>query len=96
MKEHNAQSVDVICQHSKDGTIIPIRVRLVDEDGSIQTYTIKNYKDVSHNGTRTMPDGVFISDKTFAYECQIVVFGRYKMIRLYYDPFNSQVWRMTV
>ena len=27
------QSLDVICQHKKDGTIIPLKIRLQDEDG---------------------------------------------------------------
>ena len=27
------QKIDVICQHTKEGNIIPLRIRLVDEDG---------------------------------------------------------------
>ena len=57
-KGHDQQLVDVICQHNKDGSMIPMRVRLTDEDGAVQTYTIKNYEDLSHQGTRTMPDGI--------------------------------------
>ena len=41
-KGHDQQLVDVICQHNKDGSMIPMRVRLTDEDGAVQTYTIKN------------------------------------------------------
>ena len=40
------QSVDVICQHCRDGTIIPMRVRLKDEEGMLQSYTIKGYRKV--------------------------------------------------
>ena len=36
-KGHDQQLVDVICQHNKDGSMIPIRVRLTDEDGAVQT-----------------------------------------------------------
>ena len=88
------RAVDVICQHSKDGEIIPIRVRLTDEDGQRQAYTIKEYKDLSHQGTRTMPDGIYVTDKSVIFECRISVFDRLRMIRLYYDP-ESMVWRMT-
>ena len=86
--------IDVICQHSRDGTVIPLRVRIVDDDGEVQTYTIKGYKDVSHQGTRTMPDGMYVTDKTFVYECNIMAFGRRRMIRLYYEP-SGTVWKMT-
>ncbi len=94
-KGHDIQTVDVICQHSTDGSMIPLRIRLKDEDGATQTYTIKNYEDQSHQGTRTMPDGMFVTDKTFVYECQVLAFGRYKTIRLYYEP-SGTVWKMTV
>jgi hypothetical protein len=94
-KGHDQQLVDVICQHNKDGSMIPMRVRLTDEDGAVQTYTIKNYEDLSHQGTRTMPDGMYVTDRTFVYECQVQAFGRYRMIRLYYEP-SGTVWKMTV
>ena len=46
------QPVDVICQQNRDGTMIPLRVRLTDEEGATQTYTIKEYKDLSHQGDK--------------------------------------------
>ena len=89
-----SQAVDVICQHSRDGTLIPMRVRVVDADGDLQTYTIKGYRLLTHQGSRTMPDGVFVNDKTLIYECNIINFGTKKVIRLYYEP-SGTVWRMT-
>ena len=86
--------VDVICQHSTDGTIVPLRIRLTDEDGMKQTYTIKGYRDLSHQGTRMMPDGVYVSNNTLIYECRIVVFDRFRVIRLYYEP-GKTIWKMT-
>ena len=94
-KGHDQQLVDVICQHNKDGSMIPMRVRLTDEDGAVQTYTIKNYEDLSHQGTRAMPDGMYVTDRTFVYECRVQAFGSYRMIRLYYEP-SGTVWKMTV
>ena len=87
-------AIDVICQHSKDGAIIPIKIRILDDVGDLQTYTIKEYRDVSHKGTRTMPDGMFVTDNTFIFECRIAVLGRKQLIRLYYET-NDTVWRMT-
>ena len=42
------------------------------------------FKGLSHQGTREMPDGMYVTDRTFVYECQVLAFGRFKMIRLYY------------
>ena len=30
---NHQQSLDVICQHKKDGSIIPLKIRLQDEEG---------------------------------------------------------------
>lgn len=30
-----SKAIDVICQHSKDGTIIPLRIRFVDDNGEV-------------------------------------------------------------
>ncbi len=86
--------VDVICQHSRDGTISPIRIRIRDEEGEYQAYTIKEFNDISHHGARELPDGVYVSDRTLVFECYITVFGRRKMVRLYYEP-SGTVWKMT-
>ena len=32
--------IDVICQHNRDRTIMPIKIRLTDEYGELQTYMI--------------------------------------------------------
>ena len=88
------RNVDVICQHCRNGKVIPLRVRVPDNDGDLQTYTIKEYRDMSHGGCREMPDGVYVTDNTLVYECNIINFGRKQLIRLYYDPQNT-LWKMT-
>ena len=93
MKEE-LSAVDVICQHTRDGVMYPIKIRVADEDGEYQTYMIKSFRDLSHQGTREMPDGVFVTNRTMVYECDIIVFGKQRMIRLYYEP-NGTVWKMT-
>ena len=36
--------VDVICEHKADGSLIPMRFRLVNDDGVYEAYTIKGYR----------------------------------------------------
>ena len=78
-------AVDVICQHSKDGRIMPIKVRVKDEDGEYQIYSIKNFREVPKQGAYTTIDGKYISNSVTVFECQIVSFGRKRQIRLYYS-----------
>ena len=84
----------MICQHSSDWSIIPLRICLTDEDGLRQAFTIKEYKDLSHNGTRTMPDGMYVTDRTLIFQRKICVIDRERVITLYPDPPNP-VWKMT-
>ncbi|MCR5848035.1 MAG: hypothetical protein K6G75_07950 [Lachnospiraceae bacterium] len=77
---------DVICLHTKDGKVEPIRIRITDEDGQSQAFTIKEFNDISHQGARTMPDGYVVSDNTLNFYCKILVFGREKKIRLFSNP----------
>ena len=37
---------DVICLHTKDGKVEPIRIRITDEDGQSQAFTIKEFNDI--------------------------------------------------
>ena len=39
------KQIDVICQHTRESKIIPLRIRLQDEDGEFHNYNIKEYKD---------------------------------------------------
>ena len=87
--------MDVIYQNNKNGSMIPMRIRLKDEDGAIQSNKIKNYEDLFHQGTRTMPDGIYVTDRTFVYECQVQTFGIFRMIRVYYD-LSGAVWKKTI
>ncbi len=88
------QTVDVICQHSRDGSICPIKIRIIDEDGEPQIYVVKGYREMSHQGTREMPDGVYVTNNTLIFECFIIILGRRKLVRLYYDPAGI-IWKMT-
>ena len=82
--------VDVICQHTRDFKIIPMRIRLQDEDGVFHTYNIKSYKDRSPSGTYTMPNGISVSRGTWVFDCQIVVFDVMKTVTLFYKPGDNK------
>ena len=87
------QAVDVICQFSRDGTVIPMRVRICDEEGEYQAYTIKGYRDISPSEPTTFPNGLFIGRDTKVFLCNITVFGRNRPIKLYFTDSDS-IWRM--
>ena len=42
--DHRQKSIDVICQHKQDGNIIPLKIRLQDEDGEYQAFVVKSYR----------------------------------------------------
>ncbi len=93
VKKYEKQ-LDVICMMGGDGTVIPIRIRFADEDGAVQVHTIKEYKDLSHRGTFTNPDGIFITNEMLVFLCKISNFGQEKRIMLYYDVSKSK-WMMS-
>ena len=85
---------DVICQHRRDGKIIPIKIRLEDEDGEFQTYKVQAYKDLTQYGKYVTPEGVSSVNHIWKYECKISVFGVEKRIRLHYNAFDNR-WRVS-
>lgn len=82
---------DVICQHKTDGTIIPLRIRVKDDDGIYQEYNVKEYRDLSHSGSYKMPNDVLVSsNNVHNFECKIVVFNQQKLLRLHYNAYDSR------
>lgn len=88
-----ACSVDVICQHKADGTVIPLRLRVRDEDGVYQVYQIKAYREVSNYGTYLMPNESVVTSTVRKFECKITVFRIEKMVVLYYNSYDN-IWRL--
>lgn len=84
---------DVICQHGRDGTIVPLKIRIVDDDGEYQTYQIRAYKVLAGNGKYTMPNGVSAINNIWKFECKIVVFNSEKIIQLLYNA-SDNYWRV--
>ena len=48
------KDVEVICHYSTEGKITPLRVKLVDDDGQRQAFVIKEYRDLSGQGARSI------------------------------------------
>ncbi len=67
--------VDVICEHKSDGSIIPLRFQILDEDGAYQRFNIKGYKLNEVDGAYTTKDCLYVSRGTNIYECKIDVLG---------------------
>ncbi|SFU86671.1 hypothetical protein SAMN05216540_11549 [Butyrivibrio sp. M55] len=88
-------AVDVICQHKYNGEIIPIRFRLMNEDGEYENYTIKGYRNISHPGPYTTPDNLYVSSSTYIFECIVVVLNSKKRVRLYFETRNCK-WRIAI
>ena len=76
------QKIDVICQHTKEGEIIPMRIRLNDEDGMVQTYKIYSYRNMTGSDYRM---------NIWIFECKILVLNTLKLIKLYYHG-GDRIW----
>lgn len=87
------QTVDVICQHKQDGTIIPIKIRLKDEDEVYQEFVVKAYKVLSHPGQYKLPSQIMTTSHRWAFECKIVVLEREIRIKLFYNACEGK-WRV--
>lgn len=76
-------AIDVICQFTRDGNIIPMKIRMQDDDGELQEYRIKAYKEVE------VLSGV-ASGGDAAFECKIEAYGRVRNIKILYSAFSRQ------
>lgn len=96
MKTDGNRNIDMICQHRADGTIVPMKIRMLDDDGAYQEYKIKAYKDLTYRGNMfEMPDvGMIRSQGIYPFECKIECFGRQRLIRLFYNSYEH-TWKLT-
>jgi hypothetical protein len=86
--DHRQKSIDVICQHKQDGNIIPLKIRLQDEDGEYQAFVVKSYRLMNVSKTidpRRTPIVTF--------QCKIQSFGRERLIGISYS-FSEGLWKV--
>ncbi len=88
-------NVDVICEHKADGNVIPLRFRIVNDDGEYETYSIKGYRQLFRKDVYTTPDGVTVSSRDRVFECRIIILDMYKTVRLYFNITNCS-WRIAI
>lgn len=87
------RKLDVICQHTCSGEVIPIKLRMIDDDGEWQIYKIKAYKTLSCPGTIHLPNSVDTTLNTWIFECQLVILGRIIIIKLHYNIYDG-IWKI--
>ncbi len=87
--------VDVICEHKADGCVIPLRFRLMNEDGVYEVYSIKGYRQLFYKETYTTPDGVHVCSKDVVFECRVLILDMYRTIRLYFDK-DKVSWKIAI
>ena len=88
-----AIDVDVICQHTKDGVIIPMRCRLADEEGVINEYNIISSNQLEPDNDGYVSGGLFVGPYSIAYDCKIKAYDRIRFIRLMYN-YNKKNWEV--
>lgn len=84
----NSDAIDVICQHCKDGSIIPMKIRVQDDEQVNNVYMIKSYTELSSDKVM-LPNESIVTTNILRFDCKIEVFGMVKSIRLHYN--KSQV-----
>lgn len=67
------------------------QIRIQDEGGSYQTYSVKGYKRVNAIGKVTLPNEVTVSSHIKYFQCKLNLFGKEKIIGLSYN-FYQQEW----
>ena len=85
----------MICQHNSDGTMIPLKIRMLDDDGAYQEYKIHSYKDLSYKGVPLdrLDAGKVHSSGIYPFECKIECFGQERTIRIFYNSYEH-TWKL--
>lgn len=87
------RKVDVYCLFRNDGIMLPIRIRLFDEDGERQDFSIHRYKIIDGAGQGNSARTDMYKRSTVFFDCVIEVFGQERIIRLMYTSKDMQ-WQM--
>ena len=82
------QSLDVIAQFNKDGSIIPLKIRLYDEDGELQSYRVKSVRQRYVNSTGAPTDYHIV-----IFDCKINAFGHDRIVSISYS-YADRLWKL--
>ncbi|MCQ2082617.1 MAG: hypothetical protein MJZ11_13260 [Lachnospiraceae bacterium] len=89
----NNQFIDVICQYTKTGMIIPMRLRIQDSDGLYHVYNVKGYKELTSAGEYKTPYGTISHSPNWRFSCKIQVFDKYKDVELFFNG-KDNLWKI--
>lgn len=74
--------IEVVSMHTTEGELIPLKIKVQDEDGEFQSYAVKGYKPVKCNNNHR------------CFDCKIESFGMEHIIRIFYNR-DEYRWRIT-
>lgn len=91
--EEKDNRIDVICAHTKDGRVIPMKLRVVDEDGETQSFVVQEYRELTYNSSPNPGYNVPIfGNHIVSYECKINVLGTARWLKIAYHS-KEMIWR---
>ena len=70
MAYDDLKPIDVICEHTADGSIIPLKLRVKDDNGEYQSYRIDSNRDLSGRGSYDTQDGIYVTNETVFFPVQ--------------------------
>lgn len=85
--------IEVICQFTRDALIIPIKLKITDEDGVSQEYVIKAYKESPFGRDTILPNGVHVKSHLRIFDCQINSFGKTITLRIFFNA-KECLWKI--
>lgn len=75
------QFIEVISKCTADGSLIPLKIKVKDEDGEFQSFMVKGYRSIVCN----------VSHRCF--DCKIEVFDQERVVRIFYNS-TEYKWRI--
>ena len=85
--------IDVICQYTKEGNIIPMRLRVQDEDGLFKTYSVKSYREKTQAENGKTPYGTIKHGQNWSFECTIQVVNKILTVELFFNG-KDNLWKV--
>lgn len=80
--DRNDIPADVICQFTRDGRVIPLKIRFADDNEEFQEYKILGYRETTEHGSGNFKPYL-------SFDCKIAVYGSSKVIHIFYLPAES-------
>lgn len=92
---NGTKPVEVICQFNTDGSIIPIKIRVENEEQEIQVYKIKAYREPERQlkNEEGKLGGIYKVTGVLEFMCKIDVFDVRKIVTLKYF-IRSGEWKI--